>query len=125
VCLAGWLSEEKNRQLNQKTMPQIAHRYELVLYSRRKEGLTLEDLAARAGVHPSIVEHFVELGLIEPAQCEGERFLFDASAVPRLRTICRLRESLGINLAGVAVVMDLLDKFCALQRENELLRSRL
>jgi hypothetical protein len=45
--------------------------------------------------------------------------------VPRLRTICRLRESLGINLAGVAVVMDLLDKFCALQRENEILRSRL
>ena len=106
-------------------MAQIAHRYELVLYARRKEGLTLEDLAARAGVHSSIVEHYVELGLIEPVEWEGARFLFDASAVPRLRTICRLRESLGINLAGVAVVMDLLDKFCALQRENELLRSRL
>jgi len=36
-----------------------------------------------------------------------------------------LREALGINLAGVAVVLDLLDKYCALQRENELLRSRL
>jgi DNA-binding transcriptional MerR regulator len=50
---------------------------------------------------------------------------FDAAAVPRLRTIRRLRENLGINVAGIAVVLDLLDKLAALQRENELQRSRL
>jgi hypothetical protein len=50
---------------------------------------------------------------------------FDASAVPRLRTIGRLRKGLGINVAGVAVILDLLDKLCALQRENEMQRSRL
>jgi DNA-binding transcriptional MerR regulator len=98
-------------------------RYDLVLY-RREPQLTLDTLAAHAGVHPALVEHFVELGLIEPIEWEGARSVFDASAVPRLRMIGRLRESLGINLAGVAVVLDLLDKFCALQRENEVLRSR-
>jgi DNA-binding transcriptional MerR regulator len=51
--------------------------------------------------------------LIEPLQPKGAQLFFDASAVPRLRTIRRLRESLGINLAGVAVVLDLLDKFSA------------
>ena len=100
-------------------------RYDLVLYRREPQQLTLDTLAARAGVHPALVEHFVELGLIEPIEWEGARSVFDASAVPRLRMIGRLRESLGINLAGVAVVLDLLDKFCALQRENETLRSRL
>jgi DNA-binding transcriptional MerR regulator len=82
-------------------------------------------LAAHTGVHPAIVKQFVDLGLIEPIEWEGVKAVFDASAVPRLRMICRLRESLGINLAGIAVVLDLLDKFCALQRENETLRSRL
>ena len=100
-------------------------RYDLVLYRREPQQLTLETLSAHAGVHPALVEHFVELGLIEAIEWEGARLVFDASAVPRLRMIGRLRESLGINLAGVAVVLELLDKFCALQRENEVLRTRL
>ncbi len=87
--------------------------------------MTLEKLAANAGVDPELVERLFGLGLIEPIEWEGARSVFDASAVPRLRMIGRLRGSLGINLAGVGVVLELLDKFCALQRENEVLRSRL
>jgi DNA-binding transcriptional MerR regulator len=100
-------------------------RYEIVLYQRGPQQLSLDALAAHAGMHPALVEQYVQFGLIEPLERDGAKFLFDISAVPRLRTIGRLRESLGINLAGVAVVLDLLDKFCALQRENELLRARL
>ena len=100
-------------------------RYDLVLCRHEPQQLTLEMLASRAGLHPALVQRFVELGLIEAVEWQGTRSLFDASAIPRLRMIGRLRESLGINLAGVAVVLDLLDKFCALQRENETLRNRL
>ena len=85
-----------------------APRYEIVLVRREPQQLTLETLAAHAGFHPALVERFV-----------------DVSAVPRLRTIGRLRESLGINLAGIAVIVDLLDRFCALQRANESLRNQL
>jgi chaperone modulatory protein CbpM len=100
-------------------------RYDIVLYRREPQRLSLDALAARAGMHPTLVEQFVQFGLIEPAERDGAKLLFDTSAVPRLRTIGRLRQSLGINLPGVAVVLDLIDKFCALQRENELLRARL
>jgi DNA-binding transcriptional MerR regulator len=99
-------------------------RYDIVLRRREPQQLTLDMLAARAGMHPALVQQFVEFGLIEPVEWQGVRSLFDASAVPRLRMIRRLRESLGINLAGVAVILDLRDRFCALQRENETLRSR-
>lgn len=100
-------------------------RYEIVLCRHERQQLTLEALAASAGMHPALVERFVELGLIEPIERAGAWSVFDVSAVPRLRMIGRLRESLGINLAGVSVILNLLDKFCALQRENDLLRSRL
>ncbi|PYI97645.1 MAG: hypothetical protein DME98_07565 [Verrucomicrobia bacterium] len=100
-------------------------RYELVLCRNERQQLTLDVLASRAGMHPALVERFVEFGLIEPVQRQGARPLFDPSAVPRLRMIGRLRESLGINLAGIAVILDLLDRLSALQRENETLRSRL
>jgi DNA-binding transcriptional MerR regulator len=106
-------------------MIMAVQRYEIVLCRREPQPLNLDALAAHAGMHPALVEQFVQFGLIEPLEPKGARLLFDASAVPRLRLIGRLRESLGINLAGVVVVLDLLDKFGALQRENKMLRSRL
>ena len=103
----------------------VVRRYDIVLCRSETQRLTLDALASRAGMHPALVERFVEVGLIDPIEWEGQRLLFDASAIPRLLTIRRLRESLGINLAGLAVTLDLLDRLCALQRENETLRSRL
>lgn len=103
-----------------------ARRYEIILSSRRRpQELSLEALAASAGIHPALVERFVQCGLLEPVAHEGAAAFFDVSAVPRLRVIGRLRQDLGINIAGVAVMLDLLDRFSALQRENERLRSRL
>jgi hypothetical protein len=75
-------------------------RYDIVLYRQESQQLTLDMLAARTGIHPALVQQFVEFGLIEPIEWQGTRSLFDVSAVPRLRMIRRLRESLGINLAG-------------------------
>ena len=100
-------------------------RYEIVFYRSADRQLTVEALAERAGMHPAMVERFVACGLLEPSAREGDRLFFDAAAVLRLRTIRRLRENLGINVAGVAVILDLLEKLQALQRENELQRSKL
>jgi MerR family transcriptional regulator/heat shock protein HspR len=75
-------------------------------------------------MHPALVERLVEFGLIDPVQWEGSRCLFDPSAISRLRRIGRLREALGINLAGIEVILDLVDRVVALQRENRELRNR-
>ena len=99
-------------------------RYDIVLLRREPQKLTLDAVASRAGMHPTVVERFVEFGLIEPIEQEGTTLFFDPSAIPRLRMIGRLRESLGINLSGIAVIQDLLDRLCALQLENEALRRR-
>jgi len=101
-----------------------ARRYEIVLCRQEGQQLTLDALAARAGMHPELVERFVECGLIEPMGREGAAWVFDPSAVARLHMVGRLREGLSINVAGVAVILNLLDRYCALQRENETLRIR-
>ena len=99
-------------------------RYDIVLCRREAQLVTLETLAAHAGMHPALVERFVEFGLIEPVERVGATSLFDAAAIARLRMIGRLRESLGINLAGISVILNLLDRLCTLQRENEAQRNR-
>lgn len=88
-----------------------------------RECLTLEVVAARVGLHPVLVARFVEFGLVEPAERTGEELRFEATCLPRLEAIVRLRRDLGVNLPGVAVILDLLERLDGLQRELERLRD--
>ena len=99
-------------------MPQ----YAIILRRRESEHLTLNDLAAHANVHPELISKFVKFGLITPVEKIEDRLLFDPAAIHRVLTIIRLRQSLSINLSGISVVLDLLDKLTSFQRENERLR---
>jgi chaperone modulatory protein CbpM len=90
-----------------------ATHYQLMVLQPHYELFGLEDVASRAGVHPEVVQRFIELGLIEPAvlrQDAPSGVMFDAHAVHRVRVIQRLRCDLGINLQGIAVILDLLDR---------------
>ena len=98
-------------------------RAHIILSRIEPEQLTLEGLAACAGVHPTLIEYFVEYGLLEPSVRTGTQWLFDTACIARLRMIERLRRDLGANLAGIAVILDLLDRLTALQREVEQRRT--
>ncbi len=102
----------------------IERRYQIVLYRNERERLTLDALATSAGLHPALVERFVEFGLLDPVERVGTQLFFDVTAVPRLRMIQRLRCDIGINLAGVAVILDLIDRLRALKLGNEGQRGR-
>ena len=107
------------------TMSQITvYRFGQFGQIERIEGelVTLDGLAARAGLHPTLIERFVEYGLIEPVERAGAHMLFDVDCVARVRKIERLRRHLGANLASVAVILDLLDRLSKLEQEIERLR---
>ena len=99
-------------------------RYEIVLRRDDRDEFSMDTLARRVGLHPVVIERFVELQLIEPVRRQGPSMWFDAPALLRVRTICRLRTALGVNCAGAAVILELLDKLKVLDRENQLLRTR-
>ena len=103
----------------------MTDRFAIIVHESRRDFLTLDGLAAATGLHPELIERYIDFGLLEPTGClEGQR-LYGAKAVPRLRTIQRLREDIGVGLAGVAVILDLTDKIRELQREVEWLRNRM
>jgi DNA-binding transcriptional MerR regulator len=100
--------------------------YQLVIFRAERDRsilLTMDDLSIRTGLHPTLIERFLEYGLIEPAERLGAQMLFDLNCVSRLRKIERLRHELGANLASVAVILDLLDRMNTLLHEVERLRS--
>jgi DNA-binding transcriptional MerR regulator len=99
-------------------------RFPITLCRMEHAPCTLEGLAARTGVHPGRIQAYMAYGLLEPIQPASDQPLFDAACMARLQKIERLRRDLGVNLAGIAVILDLLDRLSALQREAVYWRAR-
>ena len=80
-------------------------------------GYRLEVAAQLAGLPPWRVRRYLRAGLVRPARA-GRVVLFSEAEVARLRKIRRLTEDLGLNLAGVEVVLRLLDEIAVLQAQS-------
>jgi DNA-binding transcriptional MerR regulator len=98
--------------------------YEIIIQENWRHLWDLEDLALAADVHSQLVEHFVEYGLLEPVERIGSKLFFEAEAIPRLKMIQRLRTDVGINLPGIAIILDLTGKVRELQQEVEWLKIK-
>ena len=61
-------------------------------------------------VERSWVVELVDSGLLEPRGAEPQAWRFPASALARVRSTARLVNDLGVNLAGAAVILDLLEE---------------
>jgi MerR family transcriptional regulator/heat shock protein HspR len=97
----------------------------LVILEEEAERLTQEMLAERTGVHPRRIDCYVEFGLLEPCERTDECLFFRYEAVTRVRAIERLRREVGVNLAGVSVILDLTERLRRMQQEVQRLQSRL
>ena len=83
--------------------------------------LSADELAAAAGISPTMLARLVRLGLIEPV-AEGSTE-FTAASARRLRRMLRLRRDLGVNLTGAAILVDLLERLEQLEAELACLRG--
>ncbi len=93
--------------------------------SRLETHLDVYDVAAETGVHPEFIRRLVRLGLLDPVEAlEDETLLFEVSAVTLVRKILRLRRDLGLNYAGIGVVLELMERIEVLEaRIRELERD--
>jgi len=65
------------------------------------------------------LDRIERLGLIEPARGKGEIRYFSPSDIERILQIRRLIEELGVNLAGVEVILNMRQQLESLQREMD------
>lgn len=85
------------------------------------EVFTVEQIAVRCGVEPSFVAQLVAHGVIDSIPGHPERF---APVVTlRVQKVVRIQQDLGVNLQGVAVILDLLRRIDDLEREIRLRRG--
>jgi chaperone modulatory protein CbpM len=78
-------------------------------------GLTVEQVAAAAGVHPHLVARLVALGLLDAQPSPPGEPILPAGHVARAARIVRLRDGLCLNYTAVGLVLDLLDRIDELE----------
>jgi DNA-binding transcriptional MerR regulator len=81
--------------------------------------------AELAGVHPQTLRMYERRGLLRPSRTAGNSRRYSAADIARLRAIQRLTQELGINLAGVQMIMDMEEEVQELRRRSASLADEL
>jgi len=68
-------------------------------------------------VHPQTLRLYERLGLLKPSRSDGNTRLYTDADLKRLETILNLTRDLGVNLAGVEVILDMREKMERMQAE--------
>ena len=81
--------------------------------------------AELVGMHPQTLRIYEQKGLVQPRRTPGNTRLYSERDLERLRLIQRLTNELGLNLAGVEVVLGLEDQLRKMQAQIERLQRQL
>jgi MerR family transcriptional regulator/heat shock protein HspR len=83
--------------------------------SRRQGIFRIGAIAERFGIHPQTLRLYEREGLLRPVRTEGKTRLYDADTIERLEIILTLTRDLGVNLAGVEVILHMKEKIERMQ----------
>ncbi len=82
-------------------------------------------VAARMlGVHAQTLRYYERVGIISPSRSKTNRRLYSMGDIERLRRIKALIDDLGVNLAGVEVIIRMADRISRMDREIQELEKR-
>ena len=84
---------------------------------------TLVELCRACAVEAELIEALVEEGILEPTGRRGRHWCFPANSLRRTRVTLRLQRDLGVNLAGAALALELLEHIDELDARLRALRS--
>lgn len=84
---------------------------------RRAKGYTISAVADHYGVHQQTLRMYEREGLLQPSRSEGNIRLYTEEDLERLEVILHLTRDMGVNLAGVEVILNMRDKMTEMQSE--------
>ena len=96
-------------------MPAKTPEQQAVLLLDEGHEITLAELTRSCRVHAEWVMELVEEGVLEPLQPGGPQWRFAATSVVRVQKAHRLQRDLGVNLPGIALALQLLERIDALE----------
>jgi len=81
---------------------------------------TISIVSKMVEMHPQTIRHYERMGLLAPSRSDGNIRLFSMRDVERLQKIQSFTKDMGVNLAGVEVILKLLDQMESMKIQMEI-----
>jgi MerR family transcriptional regulator/heat shock protein HspR len=86
---------------------------------KSKAAYMISSVAEQYGVHPQTLRLYEREGLLKPSRSEGNTRLYTDEDLERLEVILHLTRDLGVNLAGVEIILNMRARMEAMQGQME------
>ena len=86
---------------------------------KSKAAYMISSVAEQYEIHPQTLRLYEREGLLKPSRSEGNTRLYTAEDLERLEVILHLTRELGVNLAGVEIVLNMREKMAEMQAQIE------
>ena len=86
---------------------------------RRAKTFTISAVAEQFELHPQTLRLYEREGLLKPSRSEGNTRLYTDTDLERLEIILSLTRDLGVNLAGVEIILNMRHRMEAMQTEMD------
>jgi MerR family transcriptional regulator/heat shock protein HspR len=86
---------------------------------------TIGVVARMVELHPQTIRNYEQIGLVAPRRTDGNIRLYSQVEVDRLLRINRLTQDMGVNLAGVEIILRMTDQIETLQDQLDRLQRQL
>jgi MerR family transcriptional regulator/heat shock protein HspR len=87
--------------------------------NKGKAGYMISAVAEQYAIHPQTLRLYEREGLLAPSRSEGNTRLYTEEDLERLEVILKLTRELGVNLAGVEIILNMREKMEAMQRQMQ------
>jgi MerR family transcriptional regulator, heat shock protein HspR len=87
--------------------------------AKSKAAFMISAIAEQYGIHPQTLRLYEREGLLKPSRSEGNTRLYTAGDVERLEVILHLTRDLGVNLAGVEIILNMREKMGDMQTQMQ------
>ena len=91
----------------------------------KKAAHMISAVAEQYQIHPQTLRLYEREGLLKPSRSEGNTRLYTEEDMERLEMILKLTRDLGVNLAGVEIILNMREKMAEMQRQIEAFVSSL
>ena len=85
--------------------------------AKNKAAYMISAVAEQYAIHPQTLRLYEREGLLTPSRSEGNTRLYTDEDLERLEVILKLTRELGVNLAGVEIILNMREKMEAMQRQ--------
>src|ERR1700728_500275 len=86
---------------------------------KSRAGYMISAVADLYKLHPQTLRLYERVGLLKPSRSEGNTRLYTEGDLERLEVILTLTRDLGVNLAGIEIILNMRDKMADMQQQME------